>query len=108
MTAAVVVILLAAAVAAWVLAPLFRENAAEAERTSSRMSEAQDLLSQREMALAALRDLEDDRQTGKIGDADYAELKARLSSRAVEILDRIERLEHPGPRPAPDGETPAA
>lgn len=91
---------LAAVAAAWVIAPLFRADAAEAERIASSLSEAQDLESRREMALAALRDLEDDRATGKIGDADYDALKARLSARAVEVLQRIEALESatPGPR----------
>ena len=91
---------LASAAAAWIIAPLFRADAAEAERIASSLSEAQDLESRREMALAALRDLEDDRATGKIGDADYESLKVRLSAQAVEVLKRIEALEPaaPGPR----------
>lgn len=93
MTTVLLVVMLAGAVAAFVLAPLFRDDAAEAERVAGALSEAQDLQSQREMALAALRDLEDDRQTGKIGDEDYADLKNRLSTRAVDVLERLDRLE---------------
>lgn len=89
------VALLAATAAAWVLAPLFRHDAATAERVATELSEAQDLESQREMALAALRDLEDDRATGKIGDADYDDLRSRLTARAVEILRRIDALPTP-------------
>jgi hypothetical protein len=53
------------------------------------------------MALAALRDLEEDRATGKIGDADYDDLKARLSNRAVAVLKRLDEIARLGPRPVP-------
>ena len=95
MTAWIAVALLAVGVSAYVLAPLFRPGAAEAERTARHVSDEQELESQREMALAALRDLEDDRVTGKIGDDDYDDLKARLSSRAVDILKRLDDLRRP-------------
>jgi cytochrome c-type biogenesis protein CcmH/NrfG len=95
MIAWLAVALLAAGVAAFVLAPLFRPGAAEAERTARVLSEEQDLESQREMALSALRDLEDDRSTGKIGDHDYEDLKTRLSARAVDILKRLDALRPP-------------
>ncbi len=39
-------------------------------------------------ALLAIRDLEFDRETGKIGEADFRAIKARLSWEAVRILDR--------------------
>jgi cell division protein FtsB len=81
--------------AGWVLAPLLRADAAVAERVAAKVSEAEELQSQREMALAALKDLEDDRATGKIGEADYVDLKTRLSARAVEILQRMEALDGP-------------
>lgn len=108
MTTVLLVVMLASAVGAFVLAPLFRPDAAEAERVAGRLSEAQDLQSQREMALAALRDLEDDRQTGKIGDADYAELKARLSARAVDVLERLDRLDGSAGTARPGGTEAAA
>lgn len=99
MMAWIAVTFLAVGAAAWILSPLFRSDAAEAERLVAAVSEERDLDSRREMALAALRDLEDDRATGKIGDADYEDLKARLSARAVEILQRIESLgSAPDPR----------
>ena len=44
------------------------------------------------MAIAALRDLEDDRQTGKIGDADYAALKSKLEARAVSLMKSLDDL----------------
>lgn len=91
MTVAIVVVL-AAAVAALVLAPLFRPDAREAERVANALSNEQDLTTRHAMALAALRDLEDDRQTGKIGDADYVELRAKLEARAVELMKSLDGL----------------
>ena len=38
-------------------------------------------------ALLAIRELEFDRETGKIADADYQALKAQLSREAVRLLD---------------------
>ena len=83
---------LALFVAAVVLAPLFRPDAQEAERVSNALSTEQDLHTRHAMALAALRDLEDDRQTGKIGDADYAALRAKLEARAIELMKSLDGL----------------
>ena len=92
MMIAVAVSTLAVVVAIVVLAPLFRPDALEAERVSSALSVEQDLTTRHAMALAALRDLEDDRQTGKIGDADYAQLRGRLEARAVELMKSLDAL----------------
>ena len=83
---------LALFVAAVVLAPLFRPDAREAERVSNALSAEQDLHTRHAMAVAGLRDLEEDRQTGKIGDADYAELRAKLEARAIELMKRLDGL----------------
>ena len=95
--------LLAAAATVWILAPLFRADAAQAERASQLLSRLSDLQSEREMALSALRDLEDDRATGKVSDADYEALKARFTERAVEVLKKLDEAEavSRGPRPVP-------
>ncbi len=87
-----VVLLLAAAAAAFVLAPVFRKDALEEDRSRALPGELADLLAEREMVFAGLRDLEDDRETGKVGEQDYRELRARLSARAVEILKRLAEL----------------
>jgi len=59
-------------------------------------------------AVDALRELEFDRQTGKISDADYAPLKARYSEEAVAVMRAAEsgRRGCPtcGPRPEADAE----
>jgi hypothetical protein len=92
MIVAVAVALLALTVAVVVLAPLFRPDAQEAERVSQALSNEQDLSTRQTMAVAALRDLEEDRQTGKVGDADYAELKTKLEARAVELMKSLDAL----------------
>lgn len=83
---------LALFVAVVVLAPLFRPDAREAERVSNALSTEQDLNTRHAMALAGLRDLEDDHQTGKIGDADYAALRTKLEARAVELMKSLDGL----------------
>ncbi|HZN55347.1 MAG TPA: hypothetical protein VFB67_08490 [Candidatus Polarisedimenticolaceae bacterium] len=92
MIAALLIVALALAVAAFVLGPLFRPDAREAERVAGKISAEQDLTAQHAMALSALRDLEEDRATGKIGDSDYAEMKERLASQAVALMKRLDAL----------------
>ena len=100
---AVCAAVLAGAAAVWILAPLFRADAAQVERASRLLSRLSDLQSEREMALSALRDLEDDRATGKISDSDYEALKARFTERAVAVLQALDEAEAAsrGPRPVP-------
>lgn len=94
MTAAVVIVLvLALAAAAFVAAPLLREAAAEPRHASPALAGARELQSRRDMLLASLRDLEDDRATDKISPEDYEELHGRLSARAIEVLDGLDDLE---------------
>jgi len=90
---AVVIVGLALATLAFVAAPLLRRDAAEAERLASAASEAGDLQSRKEMLLTSLKDLEDDYSTNKMDAADYEELKARLSTQAVDVMKRIDELE---------------
>lgn len=90
MIAAVIVAALALGAAAFVLAPLFRPDALEAERAAKALSAEEDLHARYGMAVAALRDLEEDRATGKIGDADFASQEAELQARALELMKRID------------------
>jgi hypothetical protein len=83
MTAGYVIVALLALGAGWfVVAPLLRKDAGEAERVARAASEEMDLESRRSMVMAALKDLEDDRATDKIGQADYEALHAKLTARA--------------------------
>ena len=83
-------LLLAAGAAAFVLAPLFRRQSEIDQARSASTLELQDLQSRHDMALGALKDLEDDRSTGKIGDIDYRELKTKLTAEAVEIMKQLD------------------
>jgi len=49
-------------------------------------ADAEDDLSARAVALRALKEIEFDRATGKLGDADYAELKQRYTAEALTAL----------------------
>jgi len=92
----IVAVMLAVAVGAalYVLAPLRRTGGTAAsdgpERTRAR------LLRARETAYRALRELALDHATGKIGDADYAALRARYEAEALDILRRLGDAAHGG------------
>jgi cytochrome c-type biogenesis protein CcmI len=61
----------------YVLYPLYRANASNVPRASAVSRNRQS------PAVDALRELEFDRQTGKISDADYESLKARYTEQAL-------------------------
>ena len=102
MTLGLVLALAVAAGATWfVIAPLLRKDAAEAERVGAVKSEERDLRSRHEMLLGALKDLEDDRATGKLDDADYARSRGELSTQAVAVMKQIDALDLARERGAP-------
>jgi hypothetical protein len=75
---------LAVAALAFVLQPLFfvAPRAYRADRATLPRT------SQREEAVAALREIEFDRETGKLSEADYTELKTRYTRQAIEAMRR--------------------
>ena len=102
---AITILVLAVVALAFVVAPLLREDSARQERTSDALSEARELQSRRDMLLASLKDLEDDHDTHKMVDADYVELRDKLTAQAVEVMKRLDAAGDPhlerGPRPIP-------
>ena len=81
----VVMALLAAAAAVWVLAPL-RAAAGPAGGSGSRAGEPPERLRAARSAVDdALRDLELDHATGKVSEDDYRLLRARYEGRAAEV-----------------------
>lgn len=88
-----VALLLAGLSLAFVLVPLLRRDDDEDPGRTTALSEARELQSQRDMLLASLKDLEDDRATDKIGEEDFQQLQARLSAEAIEVLRRLDALE---------------
>lgn len=99
MTALLIGTALAVASLCYVLYPLYRAGVApvaRAPRRSRRTSPAVD----------ALRELEFDRQTGKISDDDYESLKARYTAQALTAIraGNAPVCEKCGPRPEGDAE----
>ena len=80
---------LAAAAASFVVMPLVRRDDGEQDGPGA-TAEIQDLQSRHTMALGALKDLEDDRATGKIDDVDYVALQAKLTAQALETMKELD------------------
>jgi hypothetical protein len=92
--AAVTIGVLMLLAAAFVALPLLRPGSVVPRHVSPALAGARELQSRRDMLLASLRDLEDDRSADKISIADYEELHARLAAEAVDVLDRLEQFDH--------------
>jgi hypothetical protein len=99
MTALLIGTALAVASLCYVLYPLLRPDLAAAKPLARRP-----IPSPRQgYAVDALRELEFDRQTGKISDSDYATLKARYTEQAVAVMrageTNVKVCQNCGPRP---------
>jgi ribosomal protein L40E len=99
MTALLIGTALAVASLCYVLYPLYRAGVAPAARPARRAP-------RQSPALDALRELEFDRQTGKISDTDYDALKARYTAQALTAMraGNAPVCEKCGPRPEADAE----
>jgi hypothetical protein len=84
-------VLFSGAVLFYVLQPLFTGRSAPLGPDDEEMTDAEAL---RRVSLLALRDVEYDRETGKLDDHDYATLKRELSAEAIAAIEaeRRERL----------------
>ena len=96
MTALIVGTVLAVAALAFVLLPLFRDEVA-AETMVRRSSSIDRSEGDRERAVDALREIEFDRETGKLSDADYTALKASYTQRALVAMRAESELASPPP-----------
>jgi hypothetical protein len=76
--------LLAVGALVFVLYPLF----VEAPKAVTRHRILAGPTSTQDQAVAALREIEFDRQTGKLSEADYAELKTRYTRQAIDAMRR--------------------
>ncbi len=105
MTALLIGTALAVASLCYVLYPLLRPNPAIVPPAPARQQGSGEAPGS---AVEALRELEFDRQTGKISDADYTPLKARYTEQAVAAMRAVESgtktCETCGPRPEGDAE----
>ena len=100
MTALLIGTALAVASLCYVLYPLYRAGVSTVPRASAIKGRRQN------SAVEALRELEFDRQTGKISDSDYEPLKARYTFQALASMRAGDAgvCEVHGPRPEPDAE----
>jgi ribosomal protein L40E len=98
MTALLIGTALAVASLCFVLYPLFRSDISVVQRGVVRPRAT--------LAVDALRELEFDRETGKISDSDYEPLKARYTEQALAVMraGSASVCEKCGPRPERDAE----
>ena len=120
MTWIVVAFVLTVAADVLVAWPFLREPVAADDRLEARTQEDEErlaLVEERDRALAALKELEFDHRTGKIGDDDYRSQVGPLRREAASALRRLDRYGSPmtpfeipetpaEPAPPPDEGTP--
>jgi ribosomal protein L40E len=104
MTALLVGTALAVASLCYVLYPLFRADTPATQRNTR--GGASGARPRQTHAVDALRELEFDRQTGKISDSDYEPLKARYTEQALAVMraGSAPVCEKCGPRPEGDAD----
>ena len=100
-------VLIVASVALFVAAPLGGGLLAR-RRTSSGAAEAERLEHERALAMQGLRELEFDREMGKLAEPDYAALHESLMARALGASAALERLRSAAPAADTGATQPAA
>jgi len=102
-------VLLAAGAVYFVLLPIFRPAPSSSEvGDEDDGADSEEDQSPRAMALRALKEIEFDRATGKLSDADYDELEQKYTALAVEAsrdASQPRAITHP-PSPIPDPKCP--
>jgi hypothetical protein len=94
--AVVLTVALVAAAVVVVCLPYLREPEAEDDRLDAPTPELErriTLAEERDRALAALKELEFDHRTGKVGDDEYRELVGPLRRSAAEALRALDRAQ---------------
>lgn len=101
---------LAAAAIVLVALPFLREPSPADDALAAPDDERLRLVEERDRALGALKELEFDHRTGKIGDEDYRDLVFPLRREAAAALRALDRygpaMQVPEPSPPPDEGTP--
>jgi hypothetical protein len=99
-----IVLAILSAVVVFVTAPLRRVAAASQSTPEDAEATLADLEAAREAKYRELRDAELDHRTGKLSDADYAELDRALRGEAIQILRDIDREQEGTARALPSPE----
>jgi hypothetical protein len=76
----------------WIVRPILRPAPANAMAGEKGLGRARELQSRHQQLLTSLRDLDDDRTTDKVDQADYDEMRARLSAEAIEVMRAMDEL----------------
>jgi len=92
-------VLLATGAVYFVLRPIFRVTPSVSEGGEGEGEESEEDQSRQAVALRALKEIEFDRATGKLSDADYAALKQQYTGMALDAL-REAGPSHAFPHPA--------
>jgi hypothetical protein len=88
---AVLLVLVAALIAGWVIARPLRGGHLEAEDAALR-AQLEDLEASKESRYREIREAEMDYRTGKLSEADYKAIDRALRAEAMEILRRLDAL----------------
>ncbi|HET8712566.1 MAG TPA: zinc ribbon domain-containing protein [Gemmatimonadales bacterium] len=108
-------ILLAAGATYFVILPILRPPVDSGDEVVDEGDDPEDDLSPQAVALRALKEIEFDRATGKLSDADYDHLKAKYTAEALaamrgertpDVVRRAPDLPQDARRPAHDGRCP--
>jgi len=91
-------VLVALAAVALVLEPIVRPRRAAQPDALSFEPEEDPLGHRKDLALAALKEIEFDRATGKLDDADYERMKARYTTEALAAIRDADAAAAPVPR----------
>ncbi|HRJ40473.1 MAG: hypothetical protein KJZ86_22465 [Caldilineaceae bacterium] len=82
-------LLISAVAAAYVLWPLLSRAAPDVPIEDDRLT---DLISRKDSVLVAIKDLDFDRQVGKLSEEDYQRFNYRLRQQAIGYLQQIDKL----------------
>ena len=96
MTLVTTLVIIGATLAA-VLWPMFRARPAPDTGQSWERDRLDSLLSRRDSAYDAIRDLDFEYHLGNLSEADYLELRDRYRERAAGVLRRLDRLDRSQP-----------
>lgn len=88
---AVLLVLVAAVAAGWVIAGPLRGGRAEAD-DAALQAQLEDLEAAKEARYREIREAEMDFRTGKLSEADYKAIDRQLRTEAVELLRRLDAL----------------
>jgi hypothetical protein len=66
------------------------------------------MLRDKALVLRSIKELEFDRATGKVGDADFKDMNQRLRTHAMALMEALERQDQPTPAPVARPMVPAA